>query len=223
MGSRGRSRERLGSREALWHLEMCKEWVHVNPGLLSSKPCLIRQMSASKSEHLRSARFVLDDQDAMKASLHAKMPLGLLFGQWPKPPSAWQQCWSLSHLGNKGLKTQKQCCRSESLVLSTDTWLLTSLPGLPRDCVLRNHCIKHRQLHISSLSDSCCFSQTGVIACPFCLMAYGCRGKILGIITQKCQATLASLCSLQREIIDKICMYQKRALSCLYKHIPTYS
>lgn len=139
-------------------------------------------------------------------------------GQWPKPPSAQEQGCSLANVGNKGLKAQQQCCRGKSLVLSTDTWLLISLPGLLRHFVLRNHCIKHRQLRISFLSDSCCFSQTGVIACPFCLMAYGCCGKILGIITQKCQATPASLCSLRREIIDKICMYQKRALSCLHKH-----
>lgn len=206
---------------------MWKEWVHLSPGVLSSKPCLIRQMSAWESGCLRSARSVLEllwcfpryDQDAVKVLLPAKMPSGVT-GQWPKPPSAQEQGCSVAHVGNKRLKTHQQCCRGKSLVLSRGTWLLISLL---RHLVLRNHCTKHRQLHISSLSGSCCFSQTGVIACPFCLTAYGCRGKILGIITQKCQATPASLCTLQHEIIDKICMYQKRALSCLYKHIPTYS
>lgn len=183
---------------------MGKKWVHPSPEVLSSKPCLIRQMSAWKCGCLRSARSVVEllwclsryDQDAERASLCTKMPLGVT-GQWPNPPSAQEQGCSLAHVGNKKLKTQQQYCRGKSLVLSMGSCLLIFLPGLPRHFVLRNHCIKHRQLHISSLSDSCCFSQAGVIACPFCLVAHGCRGKILGIITQKCQATPASLCTLQ--------------------------
>lgn len=73
----------------------------------------------------------------------------------------------MANVGDKGLKAQEQDCKGKSLMLSAEAGLLISLSGLPRHFVLRNLWIWHGQLYIASLLDSCCFSQTDVIAGPF--------------------------------------------------------
>lgn len=73
----------------------------------------------------------------------------------------------MANVGDKGLKAREQDCKGKRLVLSAETLLLISLSGLLRHFVFRNRWVKHRQLCNASLLDSCCCSQTGVIACPF--------------------------------------------------------
>ena len=80
--------------------------------------------------------------------------------------------------------------------------------GQPRHFVLGNHWIKHRQLSGASLLDSCGFSQTGVIACPFASWCMNAMEKSWEWSPRQVMPLSHLAVVLWYEIIDKICMYQ---------------
>lgn len=110
------------------------------------------------------------------------------------------------NVGDEGLKAQEQDCKDKSLVLSavwaSDLFFSTAKAF----CVKKSLDKAETTLYFLSVRQLLLFSDRCNYM-PFCLMAYECCGKILGICTQKCHATIASLCSLWYEITDKICMY----------------